>query len=130
MKKSDKIKYWIDIAEYDLKTANSMLKSKRLLYVGFMCHQSIEKILKALYTKITNDTPPYTHNLLFLSQECGLIDKMDELKINFLKELQPLNIEARYPGYKNLIYKKLSVTKTNEILKSTREFVKWIKSML
>lgn len=39
---SDK-NYWIEIAKYDLETAEAMLKSKRYLYVGFMCHQSIEK---------------------------------------------------------------------------------------
>lgn len=44
---SDK-NYWIEIAKYDLETAEAMLKSKRYLYVGFMCHQSIEKILKAI----------------------------------------------------------------------------------
>jgi HEPN domain-containing protein len=64
MKKSEKIRCWVDIAEYDLKTAKVMLESKRFLYVGFMCHQSIEKILKALYTKIKNDTPPYTQSVI------------------------------------------------------------------
>ncbi len=28
---------WIQIAEYDLETAKAMLKSKRYLYVVFMC---------------------------------------------------------------------------------------------
>ena len=30
--------YWLKIANYDLKTAEAMLKSKRYLYVGFMCN--------------------------------------------------------------------------------------------
>ncbi len=42
-----KIKYWIDLSDYDLDTAEAMLQSKRYLYVGFMCHQSIEKSFKA-----------------------------------------------------------------------------------
>ena len=32
-----KIKYWIDLSDYDLETADAMLNSKRYLYVGFMC---------------------------------------------------------------------------------------------
>jgi len=40
---NDKAKYWIDIADYDIETAKAMLVSKRYLYVGFMCHQAIEK---------------------------------------------------------------------------------------
>ena len=42
--------YWLKIANYDLKTAEAMLKSKRYLYVGFMCNQSIKKILKGIYS--------------------------------------------------------------------------------
>jgi len=44
---SDKVKYWIELSDYDIDTAYALLKSKRYLYVGFMAHQSIEKILKA-----------------------------------------------------------------------------------
>jgi HEPN domain-containing protein len=39
--------YWAEIADYDLDTAEAMLATKRYLYVGFMCHQTIEKLLKA-----------------------------------------------------------------------------------
>lgn len=46
---NEKIRYWIDLAEYDLETARVMLTGKRFLYVGFMCHQAIEKILKGYY---------------------------------------------------------------------------------
>ena len=45
----EKIRYWVDISEYDLATAEAMLTTGRYLYVGFMCHQAIEKILKAHY---------------------------------------------------------------------------------
>ena len=38
--------YWLDLAAYDLETADVMLRGKRYLYVGFMCHQVVEKSLK------------------------------------------------------------------------------------
>ena len=41
------VSYWVDIAEYDLKTAEAMLATERYLYVGFMCRQTIERFLKA-----------------------------------------------------------------------------------
>lgn len=130
MNKNEKISYWVNIAEYDLKTAKVMLEGKRYVYVGFMCHQAIEKILKALYTKIKNDTPPFTHNLLFLSEKCSLLKMMDEEKISFLHSLQPLNIESRYPSYKDFLFTKLNYTNTKEILKETKTYFKWIKNML
>lgn len=45
----DKVVYWIDLSDYDFETAKAMLESRRLLYVSFMCHQTIEKILKAMF---------------------------------------------------------------------------------
>ncbi len=45
---NDKVAYWIDIADYDLKTAEAMYRTGRWLYVAFMCHQVIEKTLKAI----------------------------------------------------------------------------------
>ena len=37
----DKVKYWAEISDYDLDTAEAMFQTKRWLYVGFMCHQTI-----------------------------------------------------------------------------------------
>jgi HEPN domain-containing protein len=46
---SRKFAYWLDVAEYDLKTADAMMNSSRFLYVAFMCQQSLEKLAKGLY---------------------------------------------------------------------------------
>ena len=43
----DKVAYWLDIADEDLGVAEDLYKAKRWLYVAFMCHQAIEKTLKA-----------------------------------------------------------------------------------
>ena len=43
----DKVAYWIEIAEQDMIAANAMLESRLYLYVGIMCHQAVEKMLKA-----------------------------------------------------------------------------------
>ncbi|NLD35844.1 MAG: HEPN domain-containing protein [Desulfatiglans sp.] len=37
---------WIKSADYDLKTAASLLIRKRYLYVVFMCHLTLEKYLR------------------------------------------------------------------------------------
>ena len=43
---NEKTRYWLEVAEYDLETARVVLAGKRYLYVGFMCHQAVEKALK------------------------------------------------------------------------------------
>lgn len=40
---NDRVKYWLEMLEYDFDTAKAMFETKRYLYVGFMCHQVIEK---------------------------------------------------------------------------------------
>jgi len=72
MTKKEHIEYWIDISHYDLETAELMLNGKKYLYVGFMCHQSVEKILKAYYVFIHNSTPIKTHNLRRLAKKSNL----------------------------------------------------------
>ena len=63
----DKADYWFDSAEYDLQTAKAMLETRRFLYVGFMCHQTIEKALKGiLVTRKPEAELPYIHKLMRL----------------------------------------------------------------
>lgn len=45
---NEKVKYWLDLSDYDYDTAVAMQQSGRYLYVGFMCHQTIEKLLQGL----------------------------------------------------------------------------------
>ena len=64
----EKVKYWIELSDYDLETAVAMLASKRFLYVGFMCHQTIEKAFKAYFTFLKDDVAPYSHSLSYLAK--------------------------------------------------------------
>ena len=127
---NDKVKYWIEISDYDLETAQAMLDSKRYLYVGFMCHQSIEKILKAYYEFLLNESPPYIHNLTRLLELTNLISETSEEQKIFIFEVQPLNIRARYSSYKDAQFKFLTSDKCKEILNNTKEFQIWIKQKL
>lgn len=126
----NKIKYWIDLSDYDLETAEAMLQSKRYLYVGFMCHQTIEKAFKAYYTKQKQDSAPYSHSLSYLAKQGGFYEKFSEAQKEFIDQIEPLNIESRYPSHKERLLKSLTVAKCNEILQSTKEIQKWIKERL
>ena len=47
-----------------------------------------------------------------------------------LEELNPLNIEARYPDYKASIVSILTAEKTINLLKETEGFLHWTKQWL
>lgn len=130
MEKQEKIKYWKELAEYDLETADAMLSSGRYLYVGFMCHQVIEKILKAFYSANSDDTPPYTHNLKHLANKMNIYDTMTDEQKDTIDLLLPLNIEARYPTYKEQLLRSLSHEKCIDIIEQTKALKTWIEQQL
>ncbi len=120
------IKAWLESAEYDLETARVMLSGKRFLYVGFMCHITIEKMLKAIIIKITGTTPPYIHDLEGLARESGIINDLSKDQLLLIEELDPMNIKARYPKEKDRLSKTLTLKKCQYLLNKTEELHQWL----
>lgn len=130
MDSNDKIKYWVEMSDYDIETANAMLVSKRYLYVGFMCHQAIEKILKAYWSMKREDPPLKIHSLMRLAEMSGIDEFMSEEQKDFVDTIEPLNIEARYPSRKERLLKSLTPERCKQIIETTNELQIWIKSKL
>ena len=130
MLNQEKIYYWVELSDYDLETAQALLKTKRYLYVGFMCHQVIEKIIKAYYYSVKNEMPPYIHSLLRLAEKSDLIRLLNEEQLVIIDELEPLNIEGRYPSYKEELMKTLNTSRCEKLLTNTTILQQWIKKML
>ncbi len=127
---NDKVTYWIEMSDYDFDTAKAMLETKRYLYVAFMCHQTIEKILKAYWSKVLEEPPLKIHSLSRLAEKSGLDKDMSEEQTDFIDELEPLNIEARYPSYKERLMKSLTSDRCKELIEQTDKLRTWIKSKL
>ncbi len=130
MDKQEKVKYWLDLVDYDLDTAETLYNGGRWLYVAFMCHQVIEKVLKAYWTATQDTEPPYTHNLERLAMGCGLSEEMSEDQLHFIDLMIPMNIEARYPSYKEALSRGLTPDYCRSIIDRTKEMQSWIKSKL
>lgn len=126
----NKVQYWIEISDYDLDTAEAMLKSRRYLYVGFMCHQAVEKIFKAYFTGVKSEAAPFSHSLSYLAKKGDFYESFTEEQRDFIDQIEPLNIEARYPSHKERLMKSLTEEKCTEILKKTKELQLWIKEKL
>ena len=124
----DKIAYWKDLADYDLETAEVMYKGGRWLYVGFMCHQVIEKSIKSHWSAVKDDEIPYIHNLLKLANSCGLVTKMSQEQLKLIADLMPMNIECRYPSYKQELANSLTEEFCRELIDKTKELKTWIES--
>jgi HEPN domain-containing protein len=82
-------------ADYDLESARHMLKTGRDLYVIFLCHLSLEKMLKALVTEITQSVPFKTHDLILLVKKSGL--EIPQEHLEFIGKINSASIPTRHP---------------------------------
>ncbi len=119
------VEHWIERSQYDLDTANVMLDTGRYLYVAYMCQQTIEKILKAIIAWQGKENFPI-HNLNRLAEIAMINDELSSDQFNFLAELTPYHIEARYGDYKESLSEIISETKATQINKKTQEIHAWL----
>ncbi|MBI5410312.1 MAG: HEPN domain-containing protein [Nitrospirae bacterium] len=82
-------------SEYDLTTARHMFNTGRYVYVVFMCHIAVEKLLKAIVAETTDRVPPKTHNLLYLIKLACL--SMPQDLFDFVAKINNASIVTRYP---------------------------------
>ena len=127
---TDRVKYWMEIADYDLGTAETLYEGGRWLYVAFMCHQAIEKTLKAYWCATQPNDPPFTHNLTTLSERTELDKEMSDDQLDIIATLMPMNIQARYPEYKDQLAKMLTKENCRNIIDETKQLQEWIKNKL
>lgn len=126
----DKVAYWIEVADYDMETAETLYNGRRWLYVAFMCHQAIEKTLKAYWCKTLSSDPPYTHNLTRLIEGSTLEKEMTDEQLDLIDTLIPMNIQARYPEYKDQLSRMLTKEYCRNLIDDTKQLQKWIKNKL
>lgn len=119
---------WFKQATYDIETAEAMFKTGRYIYTVFMCHLSVEKALKGLYTVYLKQTPTKTHNLLYLIEKIKL--EADEELYDFIFSLNRASVPTRYPDDLERMKKEYSRKITEDVLKKSKEALKWLKTRL
>ena len=117
---------WLGIVAEDLSVAEDLYKTKHWLYVAFMCHQVVEKVLKAYWCVCRDDDPPFIHDHKRIAEGCGLYTKMSEDQKNLLALIRDMNIEARYQETKDAMARTLNSEITAEILEQTKQLYEWI----
>ena len=74
--------------------------------------------------------PPYIHKLDRLIDLVGLKTVMSGERNDFIDELTPLNIQARYPAYREAIYSLIDKEKAAQIIDKTEELLQWLKAQI
>jgi HEPN domain-containing protein len=119
------VAHWVERAEYDLETSKVMLDTERYLYVGYLCQQAVEKLLKAIIAQQNKENLPI-HNLNRLAEIAGIRHDLDSEQSNFLAELTPYCIEARYGDYKESLSEIINEEMAREAYRKTQEIFEWL----
>jgi HEPN domain-containing protein len=129
MNVDEHIGYWLDSAEHDLETAESLFTSGKYDWCLFLAHLVLEKALKAVYVRENdNRLPPKTHNLVKLAQETNL--ELTEEQNLFFDEVSDFNIEVRYPAYRQELYKVCTKELAEDYFTRIKELYRWIRSQV
>jgi HEPN domain-containing protein len=122
---NNKFLEWLKQAEYDINTAEFMYDGGRFFYAVFMCHLSVEKALKGLFQQKLQETPPKTHNLVYLLSKIGI--RPDENIGKIITKLNEASIATRYPDDIDVLQRNYTQAVTKQILSQTKEALEWIK---
>lgn len=123
MNKADQKKlvdYWKKTAEHDYETMQGLFQVERYDAALFFGHIILEKMLKALVANYTGDHAPYTHNLTRLAELSGT--DVSEKEMEFLREVNTFNMEARYPEEKLQFYRRCTKKYADEYREKIESF--------
>jgi HEPN domain-containing protein len=126
--KKQTIQYWLESAEDDWKVSNHLFEKGDYPYSLFFEHLTIEKILKAIYVDKLNESPPYTHRLVYLAEKLSLNLTAEQLEL--LETITDFNMEARYPDEKFSFKKRCTKDFTEKYLKDIQVFREWLLRLI
>ena len=120
------IEHWLKGSKNDFKVAQDLFRLKHYSHCLFFCHLSVEKLLKGIVVKETNDFAPYIHDLQRLTEIANL--NLDTEQEKILEIISTFNVASRYAEAKTEFYKEYNNRQSAEkYLKTTDNILKWLK---
>ncbi|MBX2989576.1 MAG: HEPN domain-containing protein [Bacteroidetes bacterium] len=118
---SKQVDHWLQTATSDFETAKVIFAAgKNYHHSCFFCHLVVEKHLKALVVRVTEQLAPYSHDLIYLAERANLL--LEENEREFCELLNRFVIEARYPDEKYQLYKLQQENWQNHALQKRKNF--------
>ncbi|MBM4024428.1 MAG: HEPN domain-containing protein [Planctomycetes bacterium] len=117
--------YWRQGSAEDWEVAVKLVKDGKSRHGLFFAHLALEKMLKALICRRTQDVPPRIHNLIRLTELADL--KPDDRQADVLADMNQFNLEGRYP---ESYTPHLSSEKAVEYIARSQEVLTWLTQQL
>lgn len=119
------VAHWLKSAKEDWEVANQLLQSGKIRHGLFFVHLTIEKAVKAVYTKRLAQVPPKLHDLVKLISKCGLEISDEQVKI--LARINVYNLEGRYDEEETL---EIAPQAVNDLRKNGEKIYEWLIKQL
>ena len=119
------IDYWTTGSDEDLAAAQDLLEKNHLRHTLFLAHLALEKMIKALVVRQTQDTPPKIHNLIRLAELAKI--SLDSDKEDLLRRFGLYQLEGRYPGVDPV---PMDLRTAKDRMVSAKETLQWLKQQL
>jgi HEPN domain-containing protein len=131
MNSQDKFNFWLQKAQYDLETANAMLKADRLDYVVFMCQQAVEKLAQGLYILFIDDNNIRSHNIgEIISKFKPQLDiNIPDDTYSFFNELSSFYFDSNNIEHQVKIRLLMNKEKASVILTKTKDVFAWLLTL-
>lgn len=114
-------------AERDLESAAKNIGVEAFEVASFLCQQAVEKMLKAAWSHVRNEPPPYGHNLLVLARPLGMPPDLGP-------RLFYLNLDytvSRYPDAANGIpYEQYDLAIAQDKLATAEAAFAWLRPLV
>ena len=117
---------WLEQVDEDIVTAEALYTTGHWLYIGFLWHQAIEKVIKDYWFACRDDEPIYLHNHFRLLEGCGLKNELSDVQRRFIEIMAPMYIAGRYPEYKSQVARMLNEKGSAYLIEQTKQFREWI----
>ena len=128
MNKKEQIEYWIDTADHDLETAQTLYETGHYDWCLFIGHLVLEKALKAHWVNDNEEVPPKIHDLVRLAN--GLEVSVDDREKILYDTVNAFNYDIEYPELKVDLDKKYTKELANRYLPKIKEKYNHLKTKL
>ena len=118
---------WLKQAYYDIDTAEYMFTGGKFFYAVFMCHLSVEKAIKGLYQQKLRETPPKSHNPVYLLKKINI--RPAETVGKFIVKLNEASVVTRYPEDIEKLQQQYTKDVTKDILEESKKVLEWINKL-
>lgn len=122
------IVYWVDSSDRDFRAMENLMKSGDYNWAMFLGHLVIEKLLKAIYVKVTGKHAVFGHDLLRLTSSLDLV--IDPEKEDWLDKITTFNLNARYDNFRQDFYQLCTQEFALEWKSKIEELRQWLLNQL